>query len=85
MDQSVLYTSEEEEEEVAECALWKSPGAAVAGDICPWQGEYGLDFFFWHLICSSKSAEVLQELLVQKAQGVLCHPGVCHAHGGRLA
>lgn len=35
MDQSVPYTSEEEEEEAAECALCWRPGAAVAGDICP--------------------------------------------------
>lgn len=46
LDQSVLYTSEEEkkeeegEEKEAECALCWRPGAAVAGDICPWQGEY---------------------------------------------
>lgn len=47
--------------------LCRRPGAAVAGNICPWQGEYtwqsknhGLDFF------GTSSADVLQEFLFRR-------------------
>lgn len=39
----------------------------------------------WIGFFGTSSAEALQEFLIQKAQGVLYHPGICHAHGGRLA